>query len=297
MILIASAHDPSGLARVGVILVASDQLLWQFTAEHVGDIIILAATAGDANNDGRDDIIISIAHWNETAEMMESFVDVRSGFTGALLHRLQSPESFDGFGVAAAAAGDVDGDGFDDIVVGAPFGGTQMAGYAYVFSGLDGHVIHTHRGPAPGSRFGVSVAGLGDVNGDGLADYIAGAPADETTTGVARVFSGSTGAILLTLSAASSGGMYGRNVAALGDITGDGVAEIIVTEHAIVLDEDASGTPLRQGRVHVYSGADGQALATLEGETGYVFGATLNSTSDDGDLDGFGDLIIAAASL
>ncbi|RMH26773.1 MAG: hypothetical protein D6692_08630 [Planctomycetota bacterium] len=145
--------------------------------------------------------------------------------------------------------------------------------------------------------FGASVAGLGDIDGDGRADYAVGAPGDAQFTGFARVYSGSSGAVLRTISASSPGGEFGRTLAALGDVTGDGVAELVVAEPAIVLDQDAGGNPSRQGRVHVYSGADGQSLATLDSSLGYKFGVTLTSVNDDDDQDGFGDLYIGATPL
>ncbi|RMH26010.1 MAG: hypothetical protein D6692_10045, partial [Planctomycetota bacterium] len=265
-VVIAPSSDPSGVGRVVIVSTATDEVLWQFSAEQTGDVIPIAATAGDVNDDGLDDVIITIMRWNETTEMMDSWVDVRSGVDGALLFNLQSPAVItDGFGVSVAAAGDVDGDGHDDIIVGAPLGGKQVTGRAYVFSGLDGALLRTVHNFGPGAMLGASVAGLGDIDGDGNADYIVGAPADEQSLGFARAYSGATGALLRSFTATEPGGEFGRNVAALGDITGDGVAEVVVTEPAIVLDADASGAPLRQGRVHVYSGADGLSLATLEG--------------------------------
>ena len=83
----------------------------------------------------------------------------------------------DKFGVSVSGAGDVNGDGFADLIVGAgrdDNNGTD-SGSARVFSGLDGSVLYTFDGDSADDRFGVSVSGAGDVNGDGFADLIVGA--------------------------------------------------------------------------------------------------------------------------
>ena len=82
-------------------------------------------------------------------------------------------DSGDELGVSVSGAGDVNGDGFADLIVGAP--GDAPSGSARVYSGIDGNVLYTFDGDDADDLFGVSVSGAGDVNGDGVADLIVGA--------------------------------------------------------------------------------------------------------------------------
>ena len=101
----------------------------------------------------------------------------------------------DRFGFFVSGAGDVNNDGFDDFIVGAPYDGNNgpISGSARVFSGATGAILYTVNGDSAGDLFGWSVSGAGDVNNDGFDDFIAGAPYDDNNgsdSGSARVFSG-----------------------------------------------------------------------------------------------------------
>ncbi len=87
-----------------------------------------------------------------------------------------------------AAAGDDDGDGVDDVIVGAP--DDVGAGRVTVFSGRIGQIIYSRIGPSAGSQYGTAVAAAGDVDGDGFADVIVGAPDAQSGVGMVRVLGG-----------------------------------------------------------------------------------------------------------
>src|SRR6185295_16995485 len=104
---------------------------------------------------------------------------------------------------AVAGVGDLNGDGKSDFIIGAPYadpGGLTDGGSAYVYSGATGALLYQKDGTALGDNFGNAVAGVGDVNGDGVADFMVGAqtadPGGIFNAGAAFVYSGATGALL-----------------------------------------------------------------------------------------------------
>jgi hypothetical protein len=136
--------------------------------------------AGDVNGDGLADVIAGSA-WDGLGHAR-----IFLGPSGAASWEFAADASLDGFGAAVAPAGDIDKDGFDDVIVGAyqtPFSAT-LKGYARVFSGRTGTVLYqTMDGAQGGECYGVAVAGLGDVDGDGWADIGVGAYNWDSATG------------------------------------------------------------------------------------------------------------------
>lgn len=130
--------------------------------------------AGDLNNDGYDDILFS----NATYVNYYAAVWAYSGKTGGLMYLIPGEYPNDDFGYAIDALGDVSGDGIDDFVVGAPgFPFGSSLGNVYVYSGSDGSLLYDHDvAGQPNEKLGISVAGVGDTDGDGSADFAAGAP-------------------------------------------------------------------------------------------------------------------------
>lgn len=129
----------------------------------------------------------------------------------ALLHEIVSPNEVLGgeFGISVASVSDVNGDGFDDLVVGArgefPGGSPDDAGRAYVVDGQTGTVLHTLASPNEEANglFGYSVGATGDLGGDGAGDMVVGAYGEEVDdldeSGRAYVFSGATGAVVASV--------------------------------------------------------------------------------------------------
>ena len=266
---------------------------------------VAVAGVGDVDGDSVPDIAAG-AIMNDvagTTDQGQAFVF--SGADGSLLLTLDDPNPQPSayLGGAVAGVGDVDGDSVPDIAVGARFqdvAGNTEQGQAFVFSGADGSVLLTldNPNPQPNTRFGYTLAGVGDVDGDSLPDIAVGAfsqdVAGNSGQGQAFVFSGVDGSVLLTLDdpTPQAYALFGIAVAAAGDVNGDSVPDIAVGASS----QDVAGTT-DQGQAFVFSGADGSVLLTLDDpspQSGASFGSSLAGV---GDLEGDSVPDIAVAAI
>jgi hypothetical protein len=129
------------------------------------------------------------------------------------------------FGISVASAGDVNGDGYADVVVGA-YGYSSNTGRAYIYYGgssMDSTADVTMTGEATYNSFGISVASAGDVNGDGYADVVVGAYGYATNTGRAYIYYGGSSMDTVadvTMTGETTNTYFGRSVASAGDVNG-----------------------------------------------------------------------------
>ncbi len=199
---------------------------------------------------------------------------------------------FSGFASSMAVAGDLDGDGVSDYIIGAydqPVTGNDHQGRVFVFSGQSGKLLLTIEDPAPVSyaAFGFAVAAAGDVNKDGTPDLLVGAFGQEGS-GKAFLFSGKDGKLLRSFQAPQRqiGAGFGWSVASLGDLNGDGVPDLIVG--AFAQDGD--------GKAFVFDGQNGKLLHTLappQTSGGAAFGWAVASVGDL-NKDGVPDILVGA---
>ncbi len=180
----------SGTARV--YSGATGAVLQTFIGLHAGDELGYSVSgAGDVNNDGFDDVIVGALREDANAVDGGS-VRVYSVASGAVLRVLHGTTEFESVGWAVGAAGDVNNDGFDDVVVGAPWanGPAEDVGRVQIISGADGAILQTEFGSQPLTFFGSALGLGGDLNGDGRGDIVLGQPYDPTFaiwSGAARI--------------------------------------------------------------------------------------------------------------
>jgi hypothetical protein len=176
-----------------------------------------------------------------------------------VLHEWRGEAAGDQFGWIARDLGDVDGDGAHDLVTSAPThdGGGADAGRVYVYSGRSGKLLWQVDGAA-GDQLGTGLERAGDVDGDGIADVIAGGP-NGAQGGVAVVYSGKDGRELRRWHAEHAGDQFGAHTQGVGDVDGDQHADVIIGAPFHGKEGSAAG------RAYVYSGKDGKLLRTFEG--------------------------------
>ncbi|MBN2492239.1 MAG: FG-GAP repeat protein [Planctomycetes bacterium] len=287
-LLVATAHLPAQTVTT----------LYTFNGLAAGDGFgFSVASAGDVNKDGFPDLIIGAYQADPGGLSSAGQATVFSGKDGTILHTFNGRTAGENFGLPVAAAGDVNNDGYPDLLVGAHKaapGAVTNAGQATVFSGKDGSVLYTFNGVAANDFFGRNLAGAGDLNKDGHADLAIGAfradPGGRTDAGQVLVFSGKDGSVLYTFNGLVAGDQFGCGTGRAGDVNKDGYPDLIVgAPHA-----DPGGRT-SAGQVRVLSGKDGSTLYTLDGlAASDYFGYNAVAEAGDVNRDGFSDVIVGA---
>lgn len=221
------------------------------------------AALGDVNGDGKCDLAVGGPRFRDLVGQQGAIgrVEVLSGLDGSVLYTLYGRGDNSGYGASVRAAGNVNADAIPDLIVGAYGDSVNLdrAGYVHVVSGIDGATIHAIEGEQAVMLFGQAVAGAGDVDGDGRADFLVGAPNFDAPgvedAGVTRLFSGASGALLRSWTGDSALERCGAGIAGGGDIDLDGVPDVIL----------GSRRHQAPGRVRVRSGATGDPIYTLDG--------------------------------
>ena len=271
----------AGAGRVYVYSSKTGRLLWSADG-HAGDQLGSGIeAAGDTNHDGVPDVVASAPGAGKAY--------IYSGKDGRVLLTFSAEKDSDNFGQHVAGVGDRNGDGYADVIVGAPGNadGGEGAGAAYIYSGKDGRVLLTLRGESAHDGFGSAVAGSLGTRG---AFLIVGAPrAGSRHTGRTYVYKGLSPTPAFVIDADDTGTALGAMfLSAVGDIDHDGMPDVYASDFSNAAKGPATG------RIYVHSGTDGRRLLTLTGEgAGEGFGIG-PATAGDVDGDGYADLIIGA---
>lgn len=273
------------------------------TGEDIPDIVVTGETvdndfgwcvssAGDVNNDGYSDVIVGADKYNSYTGRAYIF------YGGPVMNNIADvtitgEAAYTSFGYSVSGVGDLNGDGYDDVIVGAN-GYNLYTGRAYIFFGglsmnNTADVIVT--GDSVYTNFAVSVSGAGDVNSDGYSDVIVGASGSNFSTGKAYIYLGGSmmnNVVDVTLTGGATYSYFGESVSKAGDVNADGYSDVVI---------GAYGFTNYTGRAFVFYGGapmNNAADVTLTGEsTQNHFGGCV-STAGDLNGDGFDDVIAGA---
>ncbi|MEQ8763710.1 MAG: integrin alpha [Planctomycetota bacterium] len=292
VLVIALVTLTSTLAVGQVLSPPPDQVYFGDTCD---DLFGYAVALGDDwNADGSPDLIVGMP-FDEYQGTTPGGVQLLSLKDGRVIRTLYGDGIYGaGFGVSVCSAGDLDGDGLDEIAVGAPWDRQVklINGKVWIFRGSDGQLFRTHAGDTPYEQFGLSLANLGDLDGDGLDDLAVGAPGESwggLYSGSVYVLSGRDGSTIHRFDGDSAFDYLGRSVAAAGDVDRDGVPDILMGAPG----DDAGGVP-GAGVALVCSGVDGSVLHRVEGTS--IGGQLGHVVVGPGDLDrdGHADFLVGA---
>lgn len=278
----------SGPGSVYVYSGATRALLYKFDQSAIEFSFGLnGAAAGDMDGDGVADFAFTTSEY--VGPTMRGQVLVWSGQTGALLTFFNDSKL--SFGSGLAGVGDVDGDGHADLLVGSPAadssGGTPSTGRAYLYSGKDGSILRSHDGAKKSDRFGIQCAALGDLDGDGVADYAIGSsPGPTFLDGSVYVYSGASGALLTQLTSSADRELVSlaAPIADAGDVDSDGIEDLLVGGQQTIAPGNrvVGASFLFSGRtfepLHHFTDVDEPIVAV--------------SAAGDLDGDGFGDVLV-----
>ncbi|HMS66300.1 MAG TPA: FG-GAP-like repeat-containing protein, partial [Ignavibacteria bacterium] len=250
------------------------------------------SSAGDLNNDGYDDVIIGCAGYS-VSDIGRAYIYFGSGSMNNSADVILTGVAGEVFGYEVSSAGDVNNDGYDDVIAGAPFYSNQT-GKAYIYLGgasmnTVSDVILT--GEAEYSYFGMSTSPAGDVNADGYSDIVVGAWTADNSRGKAYLYYGGPSmdnSADVTMTGDSTRSAFGCSVSS-GDVNGDGYSDIITGAWLI----DSS-----KGKAYIfYGGASMNNVPDVVMSGKKIMDHLGSSVSSAGDMngDGYSDVIVGAA--
>ncbi len=257
---------------------------YSFIGETTGDAMGSSlTTVSDQDGDGLRDVVVGVRNASPGGVSNAGSVYILSSATGELIRQINGTNTFFGLGAAVEHIEDLDGDGKEDLVIGAKYG-SDFFGAFELYSSATGTLIREVKGSLIFSNFGSSISVIADQDADGIQDVLVGA-SDATGGGAAYIYSSASGTLLRQWNSPSASISFGFKVVAITDRDDDGKEDVAIS--APYINTSA-------GSVYIYSSATGALLDQIDGSTPQVaFGLSL-TTMEDLDGDGEKELVIGS---
>lgn len=237
--------------------------------------------AGDVDGDGAADVLVGAPHKSSIDHLEEGLAVVYSGLTGGVLWSVSGSDDFQQVGGSVDSAGDLDGDGRGDALVG------SAGDFAWVIDAT-GAILHTLQG---GLLFGYVVAGIDDLDFDLVPDFLVSEPwhdvsRTKTRRGRVWVYSGATATSLYAVVGSANDDYLGRALSSLGDVDGDSIPDFIAASYV------SSQGGSQAGLLQVVNGKNGTTLHQLVGGAALAWLGMSVAVTGDFDGDGFPDYAV-----
>ncbi len=291
-VAVVYAGSATGLQSSPLWSVEGDQ-----AASHLGSSL---ASAGDVNGDGFADLVVGAPGYNNVGQA-RLYLGAETGLSAVPTWTANGVQTGEAFGSSVGSAGDVNGDGFADVLIGAAqaSNGENTEGKALLYlgsaAGLSATPAWTVEGNLAGAGCGAAVGSAGDVNGDGFADLLIGCPGysnEQTNEGRVYIYSGSSGGpgslSFNTIEINQENACFGISVSTAGDVNGDGLSEIVIGAHRF------SSGQTNEGAAFLYR-AQGSPVWGLASDQDNAFQGVSVSSAGDVNGDGYNDVIIGAS--
>ncbi|MFH2035586.1 MAG: FG-GAP-like repeat-containing protein [Candidatus Zixiibacteriota bacterium] len=232
------------------------------------------SASGDFNGDGFNDIAIGSESYNK--------VTVYSGFDQSLITSILCPQSYARLGSSVSLAGDINNDGYHDLIVSASWydnGDLRNAGAVFIYSGADGSLLQTILGNIAYKYFGNTIGVLGDIDNDSHDDYWVSTHYDSI-----HVFSGQTGDEIYNIGYPYINSFLPMFVSSDGDIDHDNINDIVMSAWSDIQNPSS-------GRMYLYSGKTGQLIHIFNNNGEFTGFGILSRIIGDINNDGYNDLL------